>query len=491
MFGRRVALRWTSLLAVATLVGSACGSGDSGEGASADASECPIGALDDVTEPVELKVWHVKTSLGADALNSQIEAFNASQDKIVVVGQSQGVSFEEIQRKVEQALPDATLPGLVELEDTKTRWVKDSGAFLFAEACIDADPDGAEVYDDLLPIVANSYSIDGEMLPVSFSAYTAGTYYNKDHFAAAGLDPENIPTTLEGLRDAARAIKAAVPSVGAPLALIARSFIVEWWLAGERQPLVNNDNGREALATESEFDNESTAEILTLIKEMQDEGLVDVVADTPGQADHVLAMATQASSMTIDSTVAITTIAGVIEGTIDAERLKEELGVEVPGGGSLQLDLNVGMAPFPGLTEGGQAQVGGGVWYIPNTSPPEVQEAAWEFSKFLNSPENQAEWTIKGSNVPVFTSVIDDPTIQQDWSSTLGGGWQQTAYEQLAGVDPDWPGAIIGPYTETRTVIRKGLERVWLDNEAIDAVTADVDSKATDELVAYADDVDG
>ena len=81
--------------------------------------------------------------------------------------------------------------------------------------------------------------------------------------------------------------------------------------------------------------------------------------------------------MTIDSTLAITIIAGVIEGTIDAERLEEELGVDVPEGGTFQLDLDVDMAPFPGLDEGGGAQVGGGVWYMASTTPPEVQAASW------------------------------------------------------------------------------------------------------------------
>lgn len=481
-----------ALLSVAMVAGSACGGSDSGGSAAGggELSECPVDALDGVTEPVELEVWDIMSTLGRRTLEAEIEAFNSSQDKVKVVHQNQGVNFEEIQRKVEQAIPDKSLPGLVFLEDTKTEWVRDSGLFVSAQSCIDADPEGQEVYADLLPITRSSYSLDDQLWPAAFDVYTAVSFYNRAHFTEVGLDPDAPPTTLQELYEAAKVIKEKKPGIGFPVVLKAASWIFEWWLSGASVPIVNNGNGRDDIATESAFANDTTLETLELLKTMKDEGLLDVVPDTPGQADHVLAMALQQSTITLESTSAITTVAGVIEGTIDAERLKDELGIDLPAGSeNLSLDLDIGAGPFPGIDEGGRGQIGGGVWYIPNTTPPEVQAAAWEFAKFRNSPENQAQWTVVGSNVPVFERVIEDPALKTDWETTLGGGWQKTAFEVLSQIDASFPGPVIGPYTETRDAIKKALEQVLLDGQPVGPAVDEADAQITSELESYAADV--
>ena len=86
------------------------------------------------------------------------------------------------------------------------------------------------------------------------------------------------------------------------------------------------------MGRESSFDNPTTREILTKLQEAKAEGILDITPGTDGNADHLLAMAGQLSSFTVDSSGAASTVAGVIEGTIAAEDLKEELGVELPPG---------------------------------------------------------------------------------------------------------------------------------------------------------------
>ena len=482
-------------LAVALLGAPSCGgtkgTSDNGSaGSSSGTSACPVDALAKAKGPVELKIWHIMASLPKSTLEAQVAAFNASQNKVHVVAQSQGVTFDEIQRKVEQAMPDKSLPGLVFLEDTKTQWVHDSHAFVPAQACIDADPAGGKVYDDLLPIARTSYSIDKKLWPTSFAVYTAVTYYNRKHFIDAGLDPDKPPQTLQELYDVAKAIKAKKPSVAFPVALVAQPWIFEWWLSGAKQPLVNHGNGRDRLADASMFKNDRTTQTLELLSKMKAEGLLDVIPATGGQVDHVLAIATQKSSITIESTTAITTIAGVIEGTIDAARLQDELGVKLPAGAAnLKLDLDIGVGPFPGIEQGGKGQIGGGVWYIPNTTSPEVQAAAWEFSKYMNRPENQAEWTIKASNAPIFQKVIDSEAVKKDQETTLSGKWQKVASDVLSGVDESFPGPVIGPYTETRNAIKKALETVLLDNGPIGPAVDEADATITKQLKSYAADV--
>jgi sn-glycerol 3-phosphate transport system substrate-binding protein len=481
------------LTATALLVPAACGGGgDGGGGGGGDAAAgCPIGALEGADGPVEVTIWHGFTSISGKILDDQVKAFNESQDQVRVVAQNQG-QFDELQSKVEQAAVDDELPGLAVLEDTKTQWAADSGLFAPAQACIDEDPEIGEMFDDLLPIVRASYEVDDTLYPASFSVFTALVFYNQAHFEDAGLDPAVPPATFDDIEEMAEAIKAAKPDV-TPLAFLAAPWQFEWLMSGAGVPIVDNDNGRSGLATESLLENDTAIELLTRLRAMREEGLADIIPFSPGQADHLLAMAQQQSSMVIESSAGATTVAGVIEGTIDAQQLKDDLGIDLPPGSeNLKLDLRIEAGPIPGVTEAGKGQVGGGVWYIPATNSPEVQAGAWEFIRFLNQPENQAVWAGRGSNTPAFASTADEPELQEAWESSLGGRWQRLAFEVLEdGVDPDFPGPVIGPYTEMRAAIRKALDEVLLDGRDPAEALAEADATMADELELYRQDVGG
>src|SRR3546814_8174794 len=113
--------------------------------------------------------------------------------------------------------------------------------------------------------------------------------------------------------------------------------------------------------------------------------------------------------MTIETSTAVTTVNSVLEGTRDAA----ELGLE---GELPPIDVNVDAAPFPGLDGPGEGQLGGGVWYITNTTPPEVQAAAWDFMKYVNEPENQARWHLQGSYLPVRQATVDSARSEEHTS---------------------------------------------------------------------------
>lgn len=490
--GRLIAVLLTTL----ALLAGACGGGDEGGSAGGGGggdgeATCPVDALDDATEPVEITVWHTMFALPGRVLDSLVEEYNASQDKVVVRAENQGITPTELHRKIDQALPDRSLPAIVVPDDTKTRFIADSGMFLPASACFEADESSQATFDDLLPIATASYTLEDQLWPASFSTYTALVFYNRAHFEAAGLDPDVPPTTISEMIDFARKIKeAGVPGVERPFVFKAQSFVLEWWLSGAGQELVNEENGRSGkLATESRFDNEVTRSILTQLQEAKAEGLVDIVPGTEGQADHLLAMAGQQSSMVAESSAAASTVAGVIEGTISAEDLSQELGVEIPEG--LRLELDIGAGPFPGVEAAGRGQVGGSVWYIADTVSDEEKAAAWDFMKFLNSAPSQIRWGTEGSVSPVLKSVEDDPELQEAWGASLGGQWAKIAYDVLAGIDTDFPGPVIGPYDEVRRAIEKCMDRVLLNDEPVGPAVEAADREITEALQSYAADVGG
>src|SRR3546814_1026090 len=60
-----------------------------------------------------------------------------------------------------------------------------------------AEADAYDGYEDFAPGVLDFYSVDGVLQPAGFNVSTVLLYYNRDHFEAAGLDPDRPPQTLE------------------------------------------------------------------------------------------------------------------------------------------------------------------------------------------------------------------------------------------------------------------------------------------------------
>ena len=184
--------------------------------------------------------------------------------------------------------------------------------------------------------------------------------------------------------------------------------------------------------------------------------------------------------MTIETSTAVTTINAVLEGNLDPAELglKEALP---------PIDINVDAGPFPGIEGANQGQLGGGVWYLTKAGEPEQQAAAWDFVKYVNRPENQALWHLEGSYLPVRKATADSAEVQEFWSTTRPGKWLKTAYDGLQNVDPDWPGPLIGPYTETRAAVRDALDGLLFSGRAPDDVIGKANTTITEAIADYND----
>ena len=141
-------------------------------------------------------------------MEDMVAGFNASQDDVVLNASNQGADYDEVYRKYTRAASAGTdqLPDMIYLEDTQLQAMADSGQVLPAQACMEAAD-----YDltDLEPAVRSKYSVDDVLLPGYMNVSTPVLYYNKAHWARAGLDPEDPPETLDELYEAAKALKDA------------------------------------------------------------------------------------------------------------------------------------------------------------------------------------------------------------------------------------------------------------------------------------------
>jgi sn-glycerol 3-phosphate transport system substrate-binding protein len=478
------------LLTVAALVAAACSDPptSSGNGVEAgpgddggDLPECPLDALDEADGPVEVTLWYGGLNGSAQiAMDDMAAAFNAAQDAVVLNASNQGASYEEVYRKYTSAAAANTdqLPDMIYLEDTQLQAMADSGQVLPAEACMEAAG-----YDltNLEPSARAKYSVDDVLYPGYVNVSTPVLYYNKSHWEKAGLDPEDPPETLEELREQAQAIKDAGVSAK-PFSFKATRWFYETWLTGVGSEIVNENDGRDGLATEATFAGPEGEEVMTFLQEMTDDGLVNVFANTEGGIDQYLALITQESSMLLETSTASTTIRDALTGSITAEQAGTDFDAS-------SIDLSVlvpGTGAFPGIESAGRVFPSGGAFYMLNTSEPAEQAASWAFMEFMLQPENAKQWHLNGGYLPVVKAVQDEPEIQAFWEEDLAGVLLQPAVEQLADADPDQPGPLIGPYPDESDEIEAAMEGILLNGEDVASTLGAAEDNVTEALERYA-----
>jgi sn-glycerol 3-phosphate transport system substrate-binding protein len=287
------------------------------------------------------------------------------------------------------------------------------------------------------------------------------TYYNKNHFIRAGLDPNVAPKTLADVRAMAEKIKAANVTTdnAPPVVLRMDSWLVETQLTGSKQPLVNNENGYgDGQTTEALFDTDQTTQIFDWIAGMERDGLLTATQATDGNLDHYLALASQKGSISMETSTAATTIESFLGGAQNIAGIGDTSNVDTSA-------LDVGAAPVFGVDAAGKAQIGGNGFFMTAPGTDVQKSAAWDFLKWWNQEPQQVQWHVEGSYLPFLTAAASNPAVQTFWDTSLAGSFLKIAYDELTqNIDPNFTGALIGPYDKFRVAMRNALATVAFQN---------------------------
>ena len=145
-----------------------------------------------------------------------------------------------------------------------------------------------------------------------------------------------------------------------------------------------------------------THEVYEWIDGMLDERLLEAIPATPGQIDQYLAVAQQDSSMPIETSTAATTIKAFLAATRAGwtwRRQRRGTSTSCP-------------RPAPAVPGRDEPGTGGRrAFYMTNTVPPEVQAAAWEFMKYMQTVDGQVGWHLVGSYLPTTQAAASDPRV--------------------------------------------------------------------------------
>lgn len=223
--------------------------------------------------------------------------------------------------------------------------------------------------DGFMPAYLASARVEDHLWAVPFQRSTAVMYYNKDAFAAAGLDPEQPPRTWDEMVEMGQALTQRDASgnvtqwgLGIPSSMNA----VHWLfgaLVAQNGGMLSSEDGLQTY-----FDSPEVIEALQFFVDLS--------------AEHGVHPS------------------GVLEwGTTPNDFMQGRLAMAWHTTGNLSnirnnATFDFGVAPFPGNPEPASV-LGGGNLYIFSGVSEEQQAAAFEFVKFMTSAELLADWGVQ------------------------------------------------------------------------------------------------
>ncbi|WP_137177463.1 sn-glycerol-3-phosphate ABC transporter substrate-binding protein UgpB [Roseomonas sp. AR75] len=220
----------------------------------------------------EIQFWHGLSQPLGGMLEAVVKEFNDSQTRYTIVPSYRG-SYPETMVAAIAAFRAGQAPAVVQMFEVGTGTMMNAGRAIIPTYQLLANTGVTINWDDFLPGVRGYYAAaDGKQMSMPFNSSTAITYYNKDAFRAAGLNPDQFPETWGGIEEAMRKLKAAGPM--APLSVAWPTWTqMEQFSAIHDIPLATLGNGFGGLNTELSINNELMLRHLTNLTNWQKDGL--------------------------------------------------------------------------------------------------------------------------------------------------------------------------------------------------------------------------
>lgn len=377
-------------------------------------------------DQVNITFWHAMSGSRAGVVDELVAGFNSANPDVNLVAEYTG-SYAETLTKALTAYSANQAPSIVQVYEVGTRTMLDSGAIVPIMEVSGGELDQSQFVQPIL----NYYAIGDELRCMPFNSSTAMLYYNKDMFAAAGLDPESPPTTFSELYEAGMQL------IDAGVAKHAISFgwpawILEQNFAMHDQMLANENNGRDGLATEVYVNSEFGVQVLTEWQKWANDGVLFYGGREYSANDPFIA---GEFAMLVQSTSSLGGIQRAVE-----------------------FDLGTAFLPtLDGYERAGNNVVGGGCLWTMAGQSEEQLDAVWRFYQYLAQPEQSILWH-KGTGYFPATNEAVDALEAEGWFDENPNF--RTAFDQiLAGNDtPAARGVLLGDFVIIRDIFGAAIE---------------------------------
>lgn len=325
---------------------------------------------------VEIELWYGNTGPTEVAIQTQCEAFNASQSdhRITCVGQG---NYETAMQKAIAAYRSGQTPALIQFLAEGALDIILSDAVMPVQSVMpDVD------WSNYVPATRSYYeTAAGHLYAQPWNASTLLFYTNKTMLAEAGIT--KTPETWDEVVEAARALKAA--GVACPYATNAEPWsMFEQFSARHGLPIASNDNGYGGLDAEYVFNTTLFAEHLKNLIEWRKEGLVRIPADLQS-ANYSQAFASGECAMIENSAGSYSSLVTGLEG---------------------KGEVSVSLAPMYAGINRHNTFVGGGALYVMKGHDDAEMEAVRAFLNFARQPEQQLAFSGATGTIPVTIDAL-------------------------------------------------------------------------------------
>lgn len=387
--------------------------------------------------PVQIEFWYGMTQPLGGMLEKIAADFNASQSQYQINATFKG-AYPEVMTATIAAFRAGGAPAIVQMFEVGTATMMAAkGAVkpvyeLMQEAGLPFDPNA------YVPSVRGYYSTpDGKLLSMPFNSSTTITFYNKDAFAKAGLDPEHPPLTWPETIEAAKKLKAA--GIACPLTSAWPTWVhLENFSAIHNLPLATEMDGMGGLDTELKFNSPAHVKHIQNLIDMQKDGLYRYGGrDNAGDALFA---------------------SGECAIIHDSSGLRGRLVKEAT--------FKWGTAPLPYwpdiIKEPKNSILGGATFWVlksPKRSSEDYKGVA-AFFDYISKPEVVAKWAEDTGYIPVTTAGYELVRKSGYYDQNPGA---DVAYLQMTRTEPteNSKGLRLGNMLEIRNIMQEELEKAF------------------------------
>ncbi|TQR20431.1 ABC transporter substrate-binding protein [Psychrobacillus vulpis] len=375
-----------------------------------------------------ISFWHAMSGVGQTSLDSIVADFNASQDKYEVQAEFQG-TYEESLTKLRSVGGTKDAPAITQVFEVGTKYMIESGFVEPIQKFIDEDKyDISQLEGNIL----NYYTVDDELYSMPFNSSTPVMLYNKDAFKAAGLDPEKAPATFSEVIAAAAKLKTDDMK---GFSMLTYGWFFEQLVATQGGLYVNEENGRAGDATEATFNGEEGLRVFEFLDTMNKAGTFGNFGTN--WDDIRAAFQSGKVAMYMDSSAGVT---GIIN--------------------NAPFEVGVAYIPYSDEAERKGVVIGGASLWMSKGIAEAEQKAAWEFMKYLTTPEVQAKWHLETGYFAINPSAYDEAVVKDAWGKMPQ---LKVTVDQLQSTEPSiaTQGALISVFPESRQQVVTALENLY------------------------------
>ena len=395
----------------------------------------------------ELTAWHAMGGTNGETLDQIAAGFE--EETGMAANMEFQDSYENVLTNTLAAFDSGNVADMFQVDSLFAQQVFDTGQVRPVAEILPDDFDTSIFLDN----VAEFFTTDGELASLPFNNSNAIMYINRDAFEAAGLDPDDPPSTLAEVRAASQTlVDEGVTQYG--IAWPNHVWFVETWYGFEGELMTDAENGHTGDPS-TFYAPDPIYDLYDWWKGMADDGLyTNPGIEAWGEATSLFIE--QETAMLLTSTASV---AGLIA---DSE------------------EFTVDAAPYPTISDTRVGPViGGASFYVPDGLPDARYEEIGQLLQYMSKPSVQTTWH-KGSGYYPITQPSVDSLREDGWFEE--NPMYNVALKQLQqgdASDPATKRALLGPARNVQTVIQdKSVDIVNAADPAseIDAMKAEIES---------------